>query len=79
MPGKNISMREAKEHLPGLVRQVAQGARLTITVHGRPQADLVPHIEMPVEPRPPRPTPVRVKLSPGNSLTSVLDEIRGDR
>lgn len=79
MLSKNIPMREAKEHLPNLVRQVVQGARLTITVHGRPQADLVPHVELPVEPRLPRPKPARVKLAPGIVLGAVLDETRGDR
>jgi prevent-host-death family protein len=73
-----IPMREAKDHLPSLVRQVARGARLTISVHGRPQADLVPHVEAPDESRPPRPLPVRVKLAPGLDLGAVLDELRED-
>jgi prevent-host-death family protein len=72
-------MREAKEHLPGLVKQVVQGACLTITVHGRPQADLVPHVETPLETRSPRPVPVRVKLASGASLRTVLDELRSER
>jgi antitoxin (DNA-binding transcriptional repressor) of toxin-antitoxin stability system len=72
-------MREAKEGLPGLVREAACGARLIITVHGKALADLVPHQEIPEEPPPPRPIPVRVKLSPGKSLDSVLDELQGDR
>lgn len=76
---RKIPMREAKQQLPGLVRQVVRGARLTITVHGHPLADLVPHIEMPEKLRPPRPTPVRVKLTPGPSLANVLDELREDR
>ena len=72
-------MREAKEQLPGLVRQVVHGAHLTITVHGRPQADLVPHVKMPEETRPTRPIPARVKLTPGTSLSAILDELREDR
>ncbi len=76
---RRIPMREAKEQLPGLVRQVVRGARLTITVHGRPQVDLVPHVELPEEPRTPRPVPARVKLAPGLGLGAVLDELRGDR
>jgi prevent-host-death family protein len=76
---RNVPMREAKEHLPGLVKQVAQGTRLTITVHGRPQVDLVPHVELPEEARPPRPVPARVKLGSGAGLAAVLDELRGDQ
>jgi prevent-host-death family protein len=76
---RNVPMREAKEHLPGLVRQVVQGARMTITVHGRPQVDLVAHVEAPMEARPLRPVPARVTLAPGSSLGDVLDELRGDR
>jgi prevent-host-death family protein len=74
-----IPMREAKERLPGLVREAACGARLTITVHGRPLADLVPHLEIQEAPPPPRPAPARVKLAPGTSLDSMLGELREDR
>jgi len=33
---------EAKTHLPGLLRRVAKGERITITKHGVPVAMLVP-------------------------------------
>lgn len=80
MPAESLSIKEAKDHLPSLVRQVAKGARVTITVHGRPQADLVPHSAAPAQaPSRQRPVPVRIKLAPGPGLEAVLDELRGDR
>jgi prevent-host-death family protein len=60
-----IPMREAKERLPGLVREAACGARLTITVHGRPLADLVPHLEIQEAPPPPPPPPRPGERGPG--------------
>ena len=48
-------------------------------VHGRPLADLVPHVPAPDHPRPARILPVRVKLAPGPSLEEILEEMRGER
>lgn len=79
MPPKQIPMRTAKEQLPRLVREASLGAKLTITVHGRPLADLVPHVADPETPRSPRSLPPRVKLSSGTSLDEVLDDVRADR
>jgi len=39
----NIGAFEAKAQLSRLLRAVEQGERFTITVRGRPVADLVPH------------------------------------
>jgi len=39
---KEVGSYEAKTHLPALLREVAQGARISITKNGRPIAMLVP-------------------------------------
>ena len=79
MMTRSYSIKEAKDHLPGLVRQAAKGLRLTITVHGRPLADLVPHDQAAQELNPPlRPIPTRVKLASG-VLDALLDDLREDR
>jgi antitoxin (DNA-binding transcriptional repressor) of toxin-antitoxin stability system len=69
----------AKDQLPQLAREVALGARLTITVHGRPVADLVPHVPEPDAPEQPRVMPTRFELSKGPSLAELLEETREDR
>ena len=79
MESRHIPMRIAKEQLPKLAREASLGSRLTITVHGRPLADLVPHVPAPDHPRPARILPVRVKLAPGPSLEEILEEMRGER
>jgi len=79
MPIRQIPMKTAKEQLPSLAREAALGVRLTITVHGRPVADLVPHVPEPDPPRRVRVMPQRVKLPPGASIQELLDETRDDR
>jgi len=80
MPSKPIPINEAKNHLTSLVKQVVRkGEIVTISVHGRPLANLTPYVLVPEQPRPARPVPVRVKLSSGPSLSDVLDEQREDR
>ncbi len=39
---REVGAYEAKTRLPQLLREVAQGERITITVHGRAVAELVP-------------------------------------
>jgi prevent-host-death family protein len=39
---REVGAYEAKTRLPQLLREVAQGQRITITVHGRAVAELVP-------------------------------------
>ena len=82
IPPASIPMREARNRFTELARAVERGGRVTVTVHGRPVVDLVPHdpnaAAATVE-RPPRKLPARVKLSPGTSLNALLDETRGDR
>ena len=79
MLARHVPMRTAKEQLPRLAREVSLGIRLTITVHGRPVADLVPHVPEPDAPRRVRAMPQRVKLSPGTGIQELLDETRRDR
>jgi prevent-host-death family protein len=38
-----IGAYDAKTHLPELLERVQKGERFTITKHGRPVAELVPH------------------------------------
>ena len=39
----NVSIKDAKNRLPELTRLVERGETVTITRHGEPVADLVPH------------------------------------
>jgi prevent-host-death family protein len=40
---KTVSIRDAKNHLTELAREVEQGKTVVITRNGRPVLDLVPH------------------------------------
>lgn len=40
---KSIPLRELRNNASEVIRRVAAGERLTVTVDGRPAADLVPH------------------------------------
>lgn len=40
--GREVGAYEAKTHLPQLLREVARGDRITITVRGRAVAELAP-------------------------------------
>ena len=40
---KHVSIKEAKDTLPALVRAVEAGERVVITRNGQPVADVVPH------------------------------------
>ena len=42
---KQVSIKEAKDRLPALVREAESGTRIVITRNGKPVADLVPHRE----------------------------------
>jgi antitoxin (DNA-binding transcriptional repressor) of toxin-antitoxin stability system len=72
-------MRIAKEQLPKLAREASLGVRVTITVHGRPVADLVPHVAEPEAPKRTRVLPVRVSLAPGAAIADLLEDLRSDR
>jgi prevent-host-death family protein len=48
---ETIGAHEAKTHLPGLLKRVARGERITITRHGQPVAQLVPVAPMSAEPK----------------------------
>ena len=41
-PEREIPQRELRNHVSAVLREVAAGARLRITVDGRPMAELVP-------------------------------------
>lgn len=41
-----IGVRELRQDASGVLRRVADGDRVVVTVHGRPVADLVPHTEV---------------------------------
>lgn len=43
--GVTVGAYEAKTHLPRLLDDVARGATITITKHGKPIAKLVPYAE----------------------------------
>lgn len=43
---REVGAYDAKTRLPELLRQVGRGDRFTITVRGRPVADLVPSAEI---------------------------------
>lgn len=40
---KHVSIREAKDRLPAIVREAEAGERIVITRNGKPVADVVPH------------------------------------
>ncbi|MBV9884846.1 MAG: type II toxin-antitoxin system prevent-host-death family antitoxin [Sphingomonadaceae bacterium] len=40
---KHVSIKEAKDHLPALVRAAEQGERVVITRNGKPVAEVIPH------------------------------------
>lgn len=40
---KHVSVKEAKDTLPALIRAVEDGERVTITRNGKPVVDVIPH------------------------------------
>lgn len=40
---RELSVRELRNHTPEVVRAIESGETLTLTVNGRPVADIVPH------------------------------------
>lgn len=54
---KKVGAYEAKTHLPGLLKEVGKGARITITRNGIPVALLVP-----ASPAGPRDTPGVIRM-----------------
>jgi prevent-host-death family protein len=39
---ENVSVRDLRNNVSGILRRVERGERLRVTVHGRPVAELVP-------------------------------------
>jgi prevent-host-death family protein len=42
---RDVSIRELRNSTASVVKEVEAGERLTLTVNGRPVADIVPHLE----------------------------------
>jgi len=40
-----VGVRELRQDASGVLRRVEEGEHVVVTVHGRPVADLVPHLE----------------------------------
>lgn len=77
-----VPMKDARNRFTELARAVEDGQRVTVTVHGRPVVDVVPHdptAAAAATNRPPRQLPKRLALVGGLSLDELLDETRGDR
>ena len=84
-------MREARQNLSVYLQRVQAGETFTVTDHGRPVAVLgpVPASDDPLAdlvargladpPKPRRPLPEPVVLSPGPSSAEILHELREDR
>ena len=84
-------MREARQNLSVYLQRVQAGETFTVTDHGRPVALLgpVPASDDPLAdlvaraqadpPKPWRPLPEPVVLSPGPSVSEILHELREDR
>ena len=84
-------MREARQNLSVYLQRVQAGETFTVTDHGRPVALLgpVPASDDPLAdlvargladpPKPRRPLPEPVVLSPGRSSAEILHELREDR
>lgn len=75
-----MPLSETKARLSEVLRLVENGARVTITNHGRPVADLVPHDPMARPAAPPaRALPKRIPLKPGPGSEVLVAELRGKR
>lgn len=76
-PIREIPQRELRNNVAGILREVAAGERLRVTVRGKPVADIVPVSELP------RPTPrseiewilKHAPLDPG--FADDVDEVLG--
>lgn len=78
----SVPMKEARDRFPELARQAQAGRRVTVTFHGRPVVDVVPHdpVAFAVENQPPpRKLPKRVVLAGDMSLEAFLDDMKGER
>lgn len=75
-------MRDARNRFTEIARAVQEGTRVTVTVHGRPIVDIVPHdpqaAAAAIE-RPPRKLPAQRVSLQGITLDELLEDQRGDR
>ena len=77
---RELPMAEAKARLSEVVRMVQNGNQVTITSHGRPVADLVPHDpNATAVPRPARQMPGRISVKPGSGVENLVADLRGVR
>lgn len=74
-----MALGETKNRLSEVVRAVEGGRRVTITNHGRPVVDLVPHDPAAVLVQRVRQRPAMVTPKPGPSAEDVVRALRGDR
>lgn len=75
-----LPMAEAKARLSEVVRTVQNGHPVTITSHGRPVADLVPHDpNATAVARPARQMPGRISVKPGPAVERLVADLRGVR
>lgn len=61
--GETIRQSELRNNNAEIMRRVADGETFTVTVHGRPVADLIPHQ---------RPTPERRSLVPAAEFDALM-------
>ncbi len=66
MLARDVSVRELRNHTAHVVRRVEAGDHLTLTVNGRPVADIVPH-----DPRP--------RWTPGEVIRDIATNHPADR
>jgi prevent-host-death family protein len=59
----DVSVRELRNHTARVIAAVEAGELITLTVHGRPMADIVPRVR-------------RAERRPTSVVTVELDEIR---
>lgn len=77
-----MALGETKNRLSEVVRAVVNGQRVTITNHGRPVVDLIPHdptTSSSASTQRVRQRPTRVAPKPGPNAEDVVRRLRGDR
>jgi len=75
-----VASRELRNHTAGLLRRVEGGETITITIRGKPVADLVPHRE-PKQPRwlgPDEVIEIVTKFAADPGLRDDLERLAGD-
>ena len=63
---RDVSVRELRNATAGVIAELEQGERMTLTVNRRPVADIVPHVEQ------------HVPWVPSSELRRIVDEAAAD-